>query len=115
MPHEEVPFAYLTTTGRHSGQPHRIEIWFARHDRTLYFLAGGGRTSDWVANLLASPVVHVEVGSLATNATGRLVTDEAEDELARRLVFDKYQAGYEGDLTNWRRRALPVAVDLPPQ
>ena len=108
-----VPFAYLTTTGRRSGRPHRIEIWFARHQRTLYFLAGAGRSSDWVANLIVSPRVHVEVGDLSTPATARLITDSAEDELARDLVFAKYQPGYEGDLTNWRARSLPVAVDLP--
>jgi hypothetical protein len=40
------------------------------------------------------------------------VTDPEEDELARRLVYEKYQAGYGGDLTSWRRSALAVAVDL---
>ena len=35
-----------------------------------------------------------------------------EDELARRLVAGKYQPGYGGDLSGWRRSALPVAVDL---
>ena len=38
-----------------------------------------------------------------------------EDARARRLVFDKYQPGYGGDLTDWRARALPVAVDLGDQ
>ena len=109
----DIPFAYLTTTGRRTGTPHRIEIWFARHEHTLYFLAGAGRASDWVANLIATPRVHIEVGDLSTPATARLITDPAEDTLARDLVFEKYQPGYGGDLTDWRARSLPVAVDLP--
>ena len=34
-------FCYLTTTGRTSGKPHEIEIWFALRDGTLYLLSGG--------------------------------------------------------------------------
>ena len=37
-----------------------------------------------------------------------------EDDLARRLVTAKYQPGYGGDLSDWRRSSLPVAVDLEP-
>src|SRR4029450_2793943 len=35
-----------------------------------------------------------------------------EDELPRRLVVAKYQPTYGGDLSGWRRSALPVAADL---
>ena len=42
----------------------------------------------------------------------RVVTDQDEDTLARRLLFDKYSAGYSGDLTDWREQALPIAVDI---
>jgi deazaflavin-dependent oxidoreductase (nitroreductase family) len=114
---DDLPFAYVTTTGRRSGRPHRIEIWFARRDRTLYLLAGGGRRSDWVANALAHPKVTVEVGDHAGTATARVLdpaADADEDATARRLVFDKYQPGYDGDLTGWRSSALPVALDLDP-
>ena len=39
-------FAYLTTTGRKSGRPHRIEIWFAIDDGKLYLLSGGADKAD---------------------------------------------------------------------
>jgi hypothetical protein len=42
----------------------------------------------------------------------RVVTDREEDGAARRLLYDKYSARYAGDLANWRRTALPVAVDF---
>ena len=105
-------YCYLTTRGRVSGRPHRIEIWFAIDDRTLYMLSGGGRRSDWVKNLLKSPSVRVEVGGVRFDGQARIVVDPAEDERARALVHDKYASSYGGDLTTWRRSALPIAVDL---
>jgi deazaflavin-dependent oxidoreductase (nitroreductase family) len=109
-------FCYLTTTGRVSGRPHTIEIWFALHGRTLYLLSGGGDRSDWVRNLQSDPAVTVRLGRRdGAELPGRARVVEAgtdEDELARRLVAGKYQPGYGGDLSGWRRSALPVAVDL---
>jgi deazaflavin-dependent oxidoreductase (nitroreductase family) len=112
------PFCYLTTTGRLSGRPHTVEIWFALRDRTLYLLSGGGDRSDWVRNLQRHPEVAVRLGSRDAGAqAGRARVVEPgsdEDELARRLVVAKYQPTYGGDLSGWRRSALPVAVDLAP-
>jgi deazaflavin-dependent oxidoreductase (nitroreductase family) len=112
------PFCYLTTTGRVSGRPHTIEIWFALAERTLYLLSGGGDRSDWVRNLQASPEVSVRIGrrdAPARPGRARVVAaGSEEDALARQLVTDKYQPGYGGDLSGWRRTSLPVAVDLPP-
>ncbi len=56
--------------------------------------------------------MRVRSTSVTYTATGRVVTDPAEDRLARTLVFDKYQPRNEGELVTWRERALPVAVDL---
>ena len=103
-------YCYLTTTGRRSGKPHRIEIWFAVDGDTLYLLAGGGRSSDWVRNLSADSSVTVEVGGEGRSARARIVADAEEDSRARSLVADKYQVRTTDDLTSWRARALPVAL-----
>lgn len=106
------PFCYLTTRGRVSGRPHRIEIWFALDGDTLYLLSGGRERSDWVKNLRKTPEVRVELGREVFAGRARLVDDPDEDERARTLVHDKYAASYGGDLSRWRRTALPVAVNL---
>jgi deazaflavin-dependent oxidoreductase (nitroreductase family) len=105
-------FCYLTTRGRVSGRPRRIELWFALEGSTLYVLSGGGDRSDWVKNLRATPEATVELGTSRFTGRWRLVSDAAEDERARTLVHDKYAPSYGGDLSGWRRSALPVAVDL---
>ena len=106
-------FCYLTTTGRVSGRPHEIEIWFAVSGITVYFMSGGGDRSDWVKNLRHDPQVTVRIGGIVFSGTAREVRDSAEDALARRLLADKYgEYENDGQPTEWARTALPIAVDL---
>ena len=105
-------FCYLTTTGRVSGRPHTIEIWFALNGQTLYMLSGGGMSADWVKNLLRTPEVTVRIGNTTFDGQGRVVERAEEDALARRIVVGKYQPRDSDDLSEWGRTALPVAVDL---
>ena len=107
-------FCYLTTTGRVSGEPREIEIWFGLDGGTLYMLAGGGEKANWVRNIRKNPAVSVRIAGRTFATTGRVVeAGGAEDATARRLLVEKYQPGYANDLGNWGRTALPVAVDLP--
>lgn len=104
-------YCYLRTTGRVSGKPHEVEIWFAQDGDTIYILAGGGHASDWVKNTKQRPDVLVRIGGRTYSALGRVVTDGEEDARARRLLLAKY-APRNDDLDDWGRTALPVAFDL---
>lgn len=107
-------YCYLTTTGRRSGRPHRIEIWFSLYEGVLYLLSGGRDRSDWVRNLTSSPDVLVELGDRTRATRARVLEPGSEDDaLARRLVVEKYQPGYGEDLTEWGRTSLVVAIDWP--
>jgi len=106
------PFCYVATVGRVTGRPHEIEIWFGMNGSTIYMLSGGGGRSDWVRNIVKTPEVAVRIGGTMFEGTGRIVGDPEEDALARRLLLDKYSPAYSGDLTDWGRTALPVAIDL---
>lgn len=104
---------YLTTTGRRSGRPHTIEIWFAEHEGRLYILSGNQHRSDWVQNVVASPAVQLRAGRTTLAGNARLIDDAAEDALARRLLAAKYQGWSEGQpLSEWARTATPVRIDL---
>jgi deazaflavin-dependent oxidoreductase (nitroreductase family) len=106
-------FCYLTTKGRVTGMPHEIEIWFALvpERRALYMLSGGRDRSDWVKNLRRDPDVEVSIAGEHYSGRAREARDAVEDELARRLLVEKYESS-PGRLENWRRSALPVVVDL---
>ncbi len=103
---------YLTTTGRRTGVPRRIEIWFAAagDGAVIYLLAGGGERAGWVRNLRAAPHVTVEIADGRFAGTAHVVDDPDEDRTARRLVYEKYCT--EEDLEDWRDAALPVAIAL---
>ncbi len=107
-------FCYLTTTGRKSGKPHEIEIWFGLRDGTLYLLSGGGGAADWVKNLKREPTVKVRINSQTTSAPARVLRPNTkEDTAARELLDGKYMGWREGRrLSSWARGALPVALDL---
>jgi deazaflavin-dependent oxidoreductase (nitroreductase family) len=107
-------FCYLTTTGRTSGKPHEIEIWFGIRDRTLYLLSGGGDSADWVKNLRKDAAVKVRINSQTATLKARLVrSGTKEDATARELLDGKYMGWREGKkLSSWARRALPVAIEL---
>jgi len=108
------PYLYLTTTGRRTGQPHRIEIWFATQGPRIYLMAGGRDRSDWVRNLRANPRVLVELGDETHTGQARILEPgTTEDRLARTLLLAKY-GPTEDDLDEWGRTSLPVAIDFPP-
>lgn len=105
-------YCYLTTTGRVSGEPREIEIWFGLEGSTVYMLSGGRDRSDWVRNLMREPKVTVRIADRTVDGWARVVDDPDEDARARQLLFEKYSPGYSGDLTDWRARSLPIGVDL---
>ena len=105
---------YLTTTGRKSGRPHEIEIWFGIRDATLYLLSGGGDAADWVKNIKKDHRVRVRINSRSATLNARLLRPGTrEDAAARELLDAKYMGWREGKrLSSWARGALPVAIDL---
>ena len=106
-------YCYLTTTGRVSGKPHEIEIWFGVNNRTLYLLSGGMDKSDWVKNLLKNPAVTVRIAKYTFAGTAHLVKEKEEELTARYRVAEKYQEWENGrTLSEWARTALVVGIDI---
>lgn len=108
-------FAYLTTTGRVSGKPHEVEIWFAIEGETAYLMNGDSKHkaghADWVRNLRKQPAATLRIAGQTFDATARIVGEPSEDALARRILLAKY-ATPENPLEIWGRVAVPVALDL---
>jgi F420H(2)-dependent quinone reductase len=77
----------ITTLGRRSREPRRIETWFHRVDGTVY-LTGTPGPRGWAANLEAEPdfTFHLKNGIEADlPARARQIADEPE----RRRIFAK--------------------------
>ena len=89
----EPTYLYLTTTGRRSGRPRQIEIWFTRHAGRYYLVAEHGRRAQWVQNLAVDPAVRVRVGARRLRAHARVVDPRAERALVA-LVRRRSEAKY---------------------
>lgn len=88
----------ITTTGRRSGQPRRIEIWMYEVD-DRFVITGTPGPRDWYANLIADPslTIHLPNGT-DVPATALPVADPE----VRKTVFT-------ADKTWWYRSQATVA------
>jgi deazaflavin-dependent oxidoreductase (nitroreductase family) len=98
----------LTTTGRRTGQPRRIEI-FLHYDDDQLFITGmprSDRTRDWIYNIEADPhvVIHLKQSVVVdVPATARVVTDP-----------DERRPYIEAAARRWRRTDVPEMLKHSP-
>ena len=92
----EPPYLYLTTTGRRSGQPREIEIWFTQSDGRYYVIAETGAKAQWVQNLQVNPCVRWRVAEVSFSGQARVVDAAVEptlNEAVQTLSCEKYGWG----------------------
>ncbi len=102
----------ITTTGRRTGEPRRIEIAFHNIDGRIY-ITGTPRPEKraWLANLEADPrlTFHLKNGvSADLPATARVVTDEAE----RRRVLPPVSRLWRNDLERMVQESPLIEVTI---
>lgn len=93
----------ITTIGRRTGIPRRIEIWFHNLDGHIYLTGTPGRRS-WYSNLLANPefTFHLK-GSVRADLPARAVP--IMDEGSRRRILSTILERMQG----WGRLEAWVA------
>lgn len=79
----EANYLYLTTTGRRSGEPREIEIWFTTRGERYYLIAEHREQTQWVKNLRHHPRISFRVGNQSFTGQGRVVDEAREAELWR--------------------------------
>jgi deazaflavin-dependent oxidoreductase (nitroreductase family) len=103
----------ITTIGRRSGEPRRIEIWRYRVDGRT-FLSGTPGSRDWYANLVANPdfTYHLK-GTVTADlaARARPITQVGE----RREVIEQIIGGLgraEGEVEHWVAESPLIEVEF---
>jgi deazaflavin-dependent oxidoreductase (nitroreductase family) len=106
----------ITTTGRRSGRPRRIEIWYFVVDGRVYITGTPGRR-DWYANILVEPRItfHVKQGAkadLAARATP--ITDPADRARIMTAIRERsaWYVAQGHSLDEWVARSPLVALDF---
>lgn len=59
----------LTVTGRKSGKPHTVKIWFAADREKVYVTSGRGLGAQWIKNLQKNPQVTLRIGTTTLKGT----------------------------------------------
>ena len=106
----------ITTRGRKSCSPRRIEIWAHDLDGRLIIASSPGKRS-WYANLIANPhfMYHARgVGHRGVPAVARPITnqDERRAILATLKESSQYWDKHMDDIEDWVQRSCLVEVTL---
>jgi deazaflavin-dependent oxidoreductase (nitroreductase family) len=107
----------ITTTGRRSGKPRRIEIVFYRFEGSTY-LSGipGPRKRDWLVNLAANPAFtfHLKQRVVADlPAVATVITDAAERRRVLANFVDQFNRR-SGPDSSWPSADLEEWIEGSP-
>ena len=98
----------ITVTGRVSGQPHSIPIWFTLDGNILYLIPVKGSDTEWYKNVRKRPVIQVSARGKTWEANVRLITDQAQLDHILGKFRDKYGINVKSYYPKY-----DVAVEVP--
>lgn len=104
----------ITTTGRRSGDPRRIEIWCHLMDGQLYLAASPGPRS-WYANLYANPDVTLHLkddvkADIPVSARPITAESERRDVFTRLSQQSAFRQGQGLEVETWVRGSKLVEL-----
>ncbi|MGB1287560.1 MAG: nitroreductase/quinone reductase family protein [Aggregatilineales bacterium] len=90
-------FLYLTTIGRVTGNPHKIEIWYVPYDACFYLCSEFPEKSDWVRNIKQDEQIMFYIAERKQNVPDKPgKATIVEDEALLTILRQKFDAKY-----NW--------------
>jgi deazaflavin-dependent oxidoreductase (nitroreductase family) len=110
---KEQQYVYLTTKGRKTGKPHKVELWFAYYGGRVYLSHEGQRT-DWMRNALKNERVGVRIGSVEFEAKAKVAAEgsRSREEGARALYEKYYEPAPKEKIDDWF--SLSTVIELTP-
>jgi deazaflavin-dependent oxidoreductase (nitroreductase family) len=108
----------ITTTGRRSGRPRRLEIVFHNMDGRIVIsgMPSPGRTRAWIRNLEADPHITLHLkGPLAADLTGtaRVITEPAERRAIAHWLVKHSWPRMDPDMMAAYSPMIEVKLDQP--
>jgi len=92
-------FMVLTTRGNKSGLPRHVVLEYRRHGSKVYAISGWGDRPHWVRNLLADPVVTLQMGG-ATRCAHAVMVENPAEALRALYMFQRTSRLYEAVLAS---------------
>jgi deazaflavin-dependent oxidoreductase (nitroreductase family) len=96
----------ITVTGRKSGRPVSIPVWFVFDDDKLYLLPVKGSDTQWYKNVLKNPAIGIDASGAESEFTAVPIRDAKQVA----SVVEKFRAKYGvGDVKKYYSK-FDVAV-----
>jgi len=81
---------HVTTRGRVTGRPHKVELWFAASHGKVY-LSHEGEDTDWMRNIRRNSEVSFEIGGTTFTGRARILMSESENAWEGKIaLYEKY-------------------------
>jgi len=82
----------LTVTGRKSGRPVSIPVWFVWEDDKLYLLPVKGSDTQWYKNVLKNPSIRIDARGAEAELKAIPITDPKQISSVVEIFRTKYGA-----------------------
>ena len=96
----------ITVTGRKSGRPISIPVWFVLEEDKLYLLPVQGSDTQWYKNVLKNPTIRIGAGGAKAEFRVVSITDRKRVS----TVVDEFRAKYGPDNVKKYYSKFDVAV-----
>jgi deazaflavin-dependent oxidoreductase (nitroreductase family) len=98
----------ITVTGRTSGRPISLPIWFTLDGNKLYLIPVKGSDTEWYKNVLKTPTIRLANRGNTFTTSARILTDEAQLD----KVLEKFRDKYGRNVKSYYPK-YDVAVEVP--
>jgi deazaflavin-dependent oxidoreductase (nitroreductase family) len=99
----------ITVTGRKSGRPITVPVWFVAEDDKLYLVPVQGSDTQWYKNVLKNPKIKIDARGAAEEFHVKPTNDPAKVAAIVEKFREKYGAA---DVKKYYSK-LDVAVVVP--
>jgi deazaflavin-dependent oxidoreductase (nitroreductase family) len=99
----------ITVTGRTSGRPISLPIWFALDGNKLYLIPVKGSDTEWYKNLRKTPTIRLAARGKTLTTSAHILTDKPHLD----QVIEKFQHKYGQDVQSSYYPKYDVAVEVP--
>ena len=98
----------ITVTGRTSGRPISLPIWFALDGNKLYLIPVKGSETEWYKNLRKQTSIQLSASGKTFTTSAHILADEAQLD----KVLEKFRDKYGRNVKSYYPR-YDVAVAVP--
>jgi deazaflavin-dependent oxidoreductase (nitroreductase family) len=98
----------ITVTGRSSGRPISLPIWFALDGNKLYLIPVKGSDTEWYKNLRKQPSIQLSARGKTFTTSARILTEEAQLD----QVLERFRGKYGRNVKSYYPK-YNVAIEVP--